>query len=72
VNPYIGGRLRELRRAAGLSQEQLAQRASLTQTHVSRLERDISAPHYSTIFRLARALDVEPEDLIVLQEDESS
>jgi transcriptional regulator with XRE-family HTH domain len=46
-----------------MSQETLAARAGITQTQLSRLERNLSAPRYSTIYRLARELDVTPEYL---------
>ena len=67
MRPYIGERLREVRTRRNMSQETLAQRAAITQTHLSRLERDVSAPRYSTIFRLARELDVTPEYLTGLE-----
>lgn len=56
--------LRRTRRAAGLSQEQLADRCGLHATEISRLERGVREPRLSTIVRLARALEIPPSQLL--------
>ncbi len=56
--------LRRLRKAAGLSQEQLAGRTGLHPTEISRLERAVREPRLGTIVRLARGLDVNVEHLV--------
>jgi len=57
-------RLRDLRRAAGLSQQELARRAHLNLKYVGELERSASAPGLDTLERLATALSVAPSELI--------
>lgn len=52
------------RTAAGLTQVQLAERAGVTQSHISKLERGTWEPRLSTIMGLARALGVHPCDLL--------
>jgi len=47
--------VRELRRAAGLSQRALACRAGTSQPAVARYERGASTPSWETLQRLARA-----------------
>jgi len=54
----LGAALRELRLARGLSQEELAQRASLHPTWISHLESGRENPAWGTVRRLANALDV--------------
>jgi DNA-binding XRE family transcriptional regulator len=54
----VGRRIRDLRMAAKLTQEQLAERSGLTQSHVCRLELGQHAPNALTIERIARALGV--------------
>lgn len=49
------------RRAAGLSQEQLAAMAGVSARTVGRAEKQRSAPNRGTVILLARALDVEPD-----------
>ena len=56
--------LRRCRQDAGISQERLGFEASLHRTEVSLLERAEREPRLSTIIRLARALDVEPGELL--------
>jgi transcriptional regulator with XRE-family HTH domain len=53
------------RQRAGLTQKALASRASLHPTWVSHLESGRVNPTLSTIARLASALEVEPDDLLV-------
>ena len=60
-----GGRLRELRRQHGLSQERLATVAEISLTTVRRLEGQPAAPCRSrTLGRLARALGEDPAHLV--------
>jgi transcriptional regulator with XRE-family HTH domain len=61
---YIGERLRDLRFRAGLTQEELAQKAGTTQTTVARIERDAVQPEVTTIRKLAAALGKTPGDLL--------
>ena len=53
-----------------MSQEELARRAGISQTQLFKIERNVSAPRYSTIYRLARELDVTPEWLLGLEDYE--
>jgi transcriptional regulator with XRE-family HTH domain len=59
-------RLRELRIAKGMSQEQLAAVAGLHRTHVSLIERDQRSVRLETIERLAQALQVQPAELLTV------
>lgn len=54
---HFGDRLRALRTAAGLTQEQLAERAALDRKTVIRIEGGIHSPALDKVFVLARALD---------------
>jgi transcriptional regulator with XRE-family HTH domain len=56
--------LRSRRQAAGLSQEQLADRTGLHPTEISRLERAAREPRLGTMLKLARGLDIGVEKLI--------
>jgi transcriptional regulator with XRE-family HTH domain len=60
--PPFGARLQRERRAAGLTQEELAERARLSARAVSDLERGAKrAPRPDTLRRLAAALELAPE-----------
>jgi transcriptional regulator with XRE-family HTH domain len=54
----FAGRLKELRQAAGFSQQDLAQRAGLTRFGVAQLEQDRREPKWTTVCLLADALGV--------------
>jgi transcriptional regulator with XRE-family HTH domain len=62
-------KLRRLRRRAALSQRELAERAGITQETVSRLEHGHHAARGSTLRRLAKALGVQPHELIKGEDD---
>jgi transcriptional regulator with XRE-family HTH domain len=51
--------LRSRRKALGLTQEQLGQRAGLAAKHVSRIENGTHEPKVSTLFALVSALGLE-------------
>lgn len=55
--------LRRARRAAGISQEELAKRCEIHRTEVSLLERGGREPRLGTMVKLAIALGTEPEAL---------
>ena len=60
----VGGRLRTLRTRAGLTQEQLAERAELAKDAISRMERGVQAPRLDTLIKLADALGVSLPTLV--------
>ena len=64
VEEQFARNLRRLRHAAGLSQEQLADRTGLHPTEISRLERAAREPRLGTILRLAGGLGVRIEKLV--------
>ena len=61
--------LKKYRRIAGFTQEQLARKSGVDATLISRLERgDRRRLSYDNIVRLARALNLEPEELVPVPE----
>jgi transcriptional regulator with XRE-family HTH domain len=63
IKARFGRRLRELRQARGLSQEELAFRAGLHRTYVSSAERGERNVSLVNLERLANALGVHIRDL---------
>ena len=57
-------KLRELRRRRVLTLEELAQKAGVGRNTVWRLEHGMMGAQPRTIRKLAKALDVEPEELV--------
>lgn len=54
----VGQAITKLRNARGMSQLELAERANVSSGHLSLIERDLRHPLWSTIKKLAHALDV--------------
>jgi transcriptional regulator with XRE-family HTH domain len=60
----FGERVRELREGRGLSQEALAFEAGLHRTHISLIETAKRSVRLETIEALARALKVQPAEMM--------
>jgi transcriptional regulator with XRE-family HTH domain len=60
----FGQVLREMRENHHLSQEKLAEYCDLDRTYISLLERGLRQPTITTIFKLAKALNISPSELI--------
>jgi ribosome-binding protein aMBF1 (putative translation factor) len=59
----VGQQIRKHREKLEMTQEQLAQKTSLPQSHISRLEAGAHAPTHITIKRIATALKINPSDM---------
>lgn len=60
IRTVVAKNLRRLRHDRGMSQEELADRASVDRTYVSSLEREQYAASIDMLAKLAAALEVEP------------
>ena len=60
----FGRRLRELRKARGLTQEALAEAADLSGNYISDLELGLKVPSLTILVRLSQALDTAATDLL--------
>ncbi len=61
---YIGDKLKEVRTRRLLTQEELAQRAGISPATVVNVERNNQEPHFRTIRKLAKALDIDPTEFL--------
>jgi transcriptional regulator with XRE-family HTH domain len=66
----LGVKIRILRKAAGLTQEQLAEAADVSVNFMGYVERGQRAPSIQTLERIAQALNVAPKALFDFSEDE--
>jgi len=61
-------RIKELRKARGLTQRELADMAGLSQSYLTELENEKKTINVNRMSAIARALGVAPKDLIVGEE----
>ena len=64
-NISIGMNIKNARMKKGFSQEQLAEILDITNTHISYLETDTKSPSLDMLIKIANALDVSADDLLV-------
>jgi transcriptional regulator with XRE-family HTH domain len=60
----VGGNIRRLRKAKGLTQEQLAHESEVAMRYVAGVERGEENPSLKFLVKIADALKVEPSDLL--------
>jgi transcriptional regulator with XRE-family HTH domain len=68
-DPGLASTLRRLRRDSGASQEHLACQAGITIAALARIERGQTNPRWTTIGRIAGALDISLAELAAAVED---
>ena len=63
---HLGIAIAALRKMRGLSQEQLAEKANVSRSHISSIEAPVIARPFSleVFFNIADALEIDPSDLI--------
>lgn len=66
----LGDALRQRRLAAGMSQEQLAEKAGIDRTYVSILERGLQSPTVDTLIRVCRAMGARASEVLASIEAE--
>jgi len=69
INKVFSQVLRECRNQKGLSQEKLAERSDLERNFISLLETNKRQPSLTTIFKLAKGLEMSATHLISLVEE---
>jgi transcriptional regulator with XRE-family HTH domain len=60
----FGKRVAEIRRARGLTQEQLAEKADVTPLSIAFIEQGRRWPRIATLYKLARCLDISPSEFL--------
>lgn len=66
----VGILIKNLRKERKLSQEVLSGLAGLDRTHYSKIERNQRCPNLESVFKIAYALDLKPNELVLLIEEE--
>jgi transcriptional regulator with XRE-family HTH domain len=60
----VGKRIRKLREAKGVSAAEIEKRSGLSRSYVSRVENGHTAPSLSNLEKIAKAIEVEPYQLL--------
>lgn len=68
----IGKRIKQLRIAKGFTQQELAEQANISTTHMSVIERGVKFPRLDTFIRIANALEVSADTLLIGQVENTS
>lgn len=58
----LGKRIKQIRKAARLTQERLAEKAGLSVEYISRIERGVGRPSFKTLATLAKVFNVSVKD----------
>ena len=61
----LGPRIRALRQARGFTLRELAERAGVTESFLSQVEREVTSPSIASVQRIAGALDLAIAELFV-------
>ena len=61
----IGRRIAYRRKALGLKQAQVSERAEISEQYLSNIERSVSIPSIEVIMRIAEALETTPDEFLV-------
>jgi len=72
IEVAFGHVLRAKRKELGFSQESLALEAGIDRNFVSLLERGLNQPSLTTIFKIAKALQVDPAYMLIEVQNLSS
>jgi transcriptional regulator with XRE-family HTH domain len=64
VQQRIAANVKRLRKAQGLSQEELADRAGVDRTYISQIERAVKNATFISLDKIAKGLDVPLTELV--------
>jgi transcriptional regulator with XRE-family HTH domain len=67
MRKLVGRNVERLRRAKGMTQEQLAERSGFSQQYISGLENGRRNPTVVTLYEIATALDVMPVEFLEMK-----
>ena len=62
LKEMIGSRIQEIRNKKGMTQDQLSEKVGISSKYLSSIERGKENPTLNTILKMARSLDVKPDE----------
>lgn len=64
ITAAVAVRIKQFRYARSMSQEELAFRANLNPAYYGQVERGLKCPTIDTLYKIAKALDIPPSELL--------
>lgn len=64
ISEAVGAKIRQLRKAKAMSQEELALKSDLSPAYYGLVERGVKCPSVETIWKIAAGLGVSPSELL--------
>ena len=61
----VGKRISLIRKNRGMTQEQLAEKAELSNVYISHIENSRSIPSLETLMKICSALDITPDEVLL-------
>ena len=71
IQTLFGRRLRSLRTDRGFTQQQLGEEADLSFKYLGAIERGEENPSLKVIGKLAEALEIKPQDMMIFEHEET-
>lgn len=72
IGEIVGGNIRAVRRARGLTQETLAEMVDVSGSYMGYLERGKKRPSLDLLVKIADSLDVDPAMLLISTDEETN
>ena len=60
----LGKKLKEMRKAEGMTQEQLAEKLQINRVHYTRYETDVTRPDYETLIAIADFYNISLDEML--------
>jgi transcriptional regulator with XRE-family HTH domain len=60
----IGKKIKRIRESRGISQEELASLVDMHRNHIGRIERGESNPKFTTVYDIAKALNINEKEIV--------
>lgn len=61
---HLGKAIKQLRKSKKFSQEVLSKKAGIARSHLAMIETGVKQPNFSTVWKLANALEIRPSELV--------
>lgn len=68
INQTFGNRLKQIRSALRITQEELALKCDMQPSHIGQLERGIKSPTLETLYKIASGINIPLSELVAFED----